>query len=637
MAKVPTVYLAVRADTGQVKKSMSEAQKAFLGFQKSLKGSRRGSNVFANGMKQIAMSAIGVTAGLGAIGLAIRKLVGDISKMQTMTIQLETATGSVGAAQIKFKELVQTASELPVSIQDVTKAFIKLQNMGLDPTKNTIVSFTNTASALGKTLQQFVEAVADAGTREFERLKEFGIMTRNEGENIRFIFQKNETVVKNTTDNIVKYLTSLGNVEFAGAATKQMQTISGAANNLGDAFFQLNTALGEDSGGLIQAMLEQTTHAVKLTAKAVSSAFFDSDLKNRIAEINKAAGGGLGNVELFAAAFKELGEVDLEDVEARMLKLMEATKGLGADDDKTLKQQLMIDELAEIEKAYQRIRAEQIAGWQVAKDKLKLKQDEAEQKLRDISVAQGQAALDKIALEWVIKESGSRLLIELEIAKAKEAQAEAERKLKSASMGTIFSVEEIARIVAEYDNLTGTLNSLDKALEDLDKKAIDYRKQMQGFGEDIKRGFADAIVEGENLQGVLRNVLKEIAKSALLRAIGGFAMPGIGGAAGTAGSGILGGIGKAFSGGKATGGPVSANRSYMVGEKGPELFTPSGAGSITPNHRSGGGGGTNVSVVNNFAIDGGDKQEIQGMIAQSVSASVSLAVAKMADNKRRRA
>lgn len=48
--------------------------------------------------------------------------------------------------------------------------------------------------------------------------------------------------------------------------------------------------------------------------------------------------------------------------------------------------------------------------------------------------------------------------------------------------------------------------------------------------------------------------------------------------------------------GRASGGPVTAGRAYMVGEKGPELFVPSNSGSIVPNNRlgaTGGGGETN--------------------------------------------
>ena len=61
-------------------------------------------------------------------------------------------------------------------------------------------------------------------------------------------------------------------------------------------------------------------------------------------------------------------------------------------------------------------------------------------------------------------------------------------------------------------------------------------------------------------------------------------------------------IGKVFGGGKAAGGPVSAGTTYLVGERGPELFTPSGSGNIIPNHKMGGGGGS-INITVNGAID----------------------------------
>jgi hypothetical protein len=54
--------------------------------------------------------------------------------------------------------------------------------------------------------------------------------------------------------------------------------------------------------------------------------------------------------------------------------------------------------------------------------------------------------------------------------------------------------------------------------------------------------------------------------------------------------GIGGLIDKAFGGGKATGGFVSPSKSYLVGEKGPELFVPGTPGNIIPNNKMGGGG-----------------------------------------------
>jgi hypothetical protein len=51
-----------------------------------------------------------------------------------------------------------------------------------------------------------------------------------------------------------------------------------------------------------------------------------------------------------------------------------------------------------------------------------------------------------------------------------------------------------------------------------------------------------------------------------------------------------------FGGGRAAGGPVSAGTAYLVGERGPEIFTPGSNGGITPNRAIGGGTVINLNV-----------------------------------------
>jgi len=67
-------------------------------------------------------------------------------------------------------------------------------------------------------------------------------------------------------------------------------------------------------------------------------------------------------------------------------------------------------------------------------------------------------------------------------------------------------------------------------------------------------------------------------------------------------SGLIGFLLGKFGGGKAMGGPVQSGTSYLVGERGPELFTPSVSGMITPNNRLG-GGNTTINLNVTGAID----------------------------------
>lgn len=80
---------------------------------------------------------------------------------------------------------------------------------------------------------------------------------------------------------------------------------------------------------------------------------------------------------------------------------------------------------------------------------------------------------------------------------------------------------------------------------------------------------------------------------------------------------IGGGIKSLFGGGRAEGGPVSGGQSYLVGEKGPELFSPGTSGNITPN-----GGQTNVFNIsgNNFNNEQ-DMRKMVDMISKKLQQS----------------
>jgi hypothetical protein len=65
------------------------------------------------------------------------------------------------------------------------------------------------------------------------------------------------------------------------------------------------------------------------------------------------------------------------------------------------------------------------------------------------------------------------------------------------------------------------------------------------------------------------------------------------------------GIARAIRGRRAMGGPVGPGGSYLVGERGPELFTPTSSGNITANSALGGGG--NTVTIN---VNGGDPMQV---------------------------
>jgi phage-related minor tail protein len=94
---------------------------------------------------------------------------------------------------------------------------------------------------------------------------------------------------------------------------------------------------------------------------------------------------------------------------------------------------------------------------------------------------------------------------------------------------------------------------------------------------------------GRSLRSSLESALGAAANSVLKQAVSQPLQQGISGLLGSGLSGL-------FGGARAGGGMVAPGRAFLVGEKGPELFSPSGAGSIVPNGALAGGGGAVINV-----------------------------------------
>ncbi|QQM14080.1 putative tail length tape-measure protein [Vibrio phage pVco-14] len=174
----------------------------------------------------------------GAIA-ALNKTVQVTRQFDVLNAQLITATGSAERAAIAFEAIQDFATETPYDLQQATEGFTKLVNLGLTPSERAMRSYGDTASAMGKDMIQMVEAVADATTGEFERLKEFGIRSKKNGDEVAFTFRGVTETVKFNSKEIEEYLTRLGENNFAGAMANRMATLDGALSNLGDEWNKL--------------------------------------------------------------------------------------------------------------------------------------------------------------------------------------------------------------------------------------------------------------------------------------------------------------------------------------------------------------------------------------------------------------
>lgn len=218
--------------------------------------------------KKAAVVAKGATAAFAVTSVAVGSLAAAIvpvqRKFDQMQGQLVTATGSYENAAHAMAALNQFAAQTPYDLEQSVIGFTKLVNLGLTPSERALTSYGNTASAMGKSMEQMIEAVADAATGEFERLKEFGIKSSKEGDRVTFTFRGIKTEVGQNAAEIEKYLMGLGEVEFAGAMANQMDTLNGRISQAEIAMDGLKLAIAQSGiGDIMKEAVEGTTAALE--------------------------------------------------------------------------------------------------------------------------------------------------------------------------------------------------------------------------------------------------------------------------------------------------------------------------------------------------------------------------------------
>lgn len=210
--------------------------------------------------------AAAVSAAIGAIAIdgLISKVVNTQRSFDVMYASLKTMTGGAQQASEAFERLRKFAAQTPFTLEQSVQGFTKLKALGLDPSERAMESFGNTASAMGKDLSQMIEAVADASTGEFERLKEFGIKAKQEGDKVSLTFQGVTTTIGNNAAEITEYLTKIGELNFGGAMSERMKTLDGDISNLQDSLSALYLQVSQSGAGdLIAQSVRGATEAIQ--------------------------------------------------------------------------------------------------------------------------------------------------------------------------------------------------------------------------------------------------------------------------------------------------------------------------------------------------------------------------------------
>ena len=194
---------------------------------------------------------------------------------------------------------------------------------------------------------------------------------------------------------------------------------------------------------------------------------------------------------------------------------------------------------------------------------------------------------------------------------------------------TFFRVEAEKALAEEQKKQLARFKDLQREAKRLNAIQTDSEK----LGKSIANSFETAMmsmVDGtmsvkDAFKSMTVAIIKDLYKIYVVKKITGMITSAFAG-----GDAAL--SGPQHMGGRANGGSVQGGKSYTVGERGPEVFTPAMSGTITPN--SGGGGGA-TTIVQNINVSTGVQQTVRAEIRQMMPQIADSAKGAVLDAKRR--
>lgn len=241
------LFFASGIDNSGLRNDAKEASSIISGFSSDVV---KDSEKMKSSVDGVGSSLKSLAGGI-SMGMIGKEILDTTAKFEKFGIVLRNTLGK-DAGNDSLDMIAQFAATTPFQLDEVTAAFIKMANQGFVPTREEMVKLGDLASSTGKSFDQLTEALLDAQTGQFERLKEFGIKASANGDKVTFSFKEQQTTVDNTNSAIQKYILSLGDLKgVAGANAKISDSLTGQISNLEDKLAMMFNTIGTANKGVL--------------------------------------------------------------------------------------------------------------------------------------------------------------------------------------------------------------------------------------------------------------------------------------------------------------------------------------------------------------------------------------------------
>ncbi|GGG47022.1 hypothetical protein [Epilithonimonas arachidiradicis] len=238
-----------------VANSVGVASRKAKDFIKDLVNVDKQSQKVASGLGSLKQAFLGVFA-VATLQSFVGKVVEARAEFEKFDAVLTNTFQSEKIGSGALALLTEFAAKTPYQLNELTGGFIKLVNRGVYPTYQEMTKLGDLASSQGKSFDQMVEALLDAQTGEFERMKEFGIKASKDGDKVKLTFKGVTKEVANNEQAIKDAIIAYGGMKgVAGSMEVVSKTLGGQISNLEDQWWGFLVAVGSYGGGIFGDVL----------------------------------------------------------------------------------------------------------------------------------------------------------------------------------------------------------------------------------------------------------------------------------------------------------------------------------------------------------------------------------------------
>lgn len=513
--------------------------------------------------------AVALAAGSAAALAGLRFAFMQAGELERQTKSLQVLTGSLKTAKGIISDLQAFGAVTPFTSQELIETAKRMKAFGFETGK--VVGITKrladvagaTGADLGGIATAFgqIQAKGRLQGEELLQLQERGVALQDElrkmygltGEEFSKALQKGQIGAESVEAALIR-LTEKGG-KYANGAIAQSDTLFGKLSTLQDAIGRLGQNLGKALSPVFKFLITQVTRI----ANAINNLF--ARIEARRAAIQELRDSGLKG----SALRKAIRSIDVSDVVAEQAapadlpspKIPQLRQGNGstktaaditkaaADKVRSLEQQTLLASALNEEERKQFERQIEIAN--LLENKNGLSETQLENQVEALTNLYEQ-------------EDATRTIID-----ANEKRAEKEKQTNDAAKA---------------------------ALKDQQREAQRLEQLFGGIGQTISDGIVNGLTGAQSAAEALGNTLRNVGNQLLRLGVN------TGLKALFPGSSVFSGLS-----GFANGGRPPVGRPSIVGERGPELFVPSRAGTIVPNHMMGG-----ANIVVNVDASGSQAQ-----------------------------